>query len=230
MALGQDTTGATHITIDKPTILYESPSHHSKAIDTIPANHFIKSLKYKEFFHTVDYNGKIGYLFMDDVEMDIVEYNNLNTQIDQARKKLDSIEYYYGKFMNSLEPNKVFVTIDVDTEDDFLDYNVNIRSTWKKQINYVTVFVQAYNPVDDKIETAKSLKCVGPINFNKKLDDVSSYTFENSLYTSIFSYARITKVIVDFKDKSQIIYKENDVKYSKKSLIHANNASKFLEE
>ena len=67
-----------------------------------------------------------------------------------------------------------------------------------KRIKYVTFKLQAYNPVDDKIEDTKSLKGIGFINNNT----TGSWSFDNVWFSDVLETVKLLSLVIQFEDGS----------------------------
>lgn len=83
--------------------------------------------------------------------------------------------------------------------DDYsVDFNVSVANYAGKTIKYIWFTLAFYNPVDDLIGT-KTVQGVGPI----RNADMSSYEFENVLFTRVFGYGSLSKVRIQYMDGTE---------------------------
>jgi len=211
----------THKVKDKVCIVYKNPSRMSDVSSEISPKKWIKVVKtYKDFFVLEN-----GYLHKDDIDISLHDYKmdsiRIAIEVEKLQKEniakqmlLDSIKYYFELYNNSLGKNKIYISTSFDTNYPSAKFIFNIISTHTKKLKYVSIYVQPYNPVNDKIGKPLMFKAVGPIAGDK---EIHTYEFENAIISNVLSYVEIIKVVVQFMDNTSITLFKKDVTFSEKT-------------
>ena len=208
----------THQVKDKVCNVYKNPSRAGQIVKELEPKSWVKILRTYNEFYQIDG----GYLHKDDIltsyyqyKIDSIKKEELLLEAIKIKNRIDSINLYLDLFDKSLGTNKLYVSHFFEKEYLSATFTFNIISKHKKKVKYVTIYVQPYNPVDDKIGNPLMFKAVGPISDDK---EIHTYTFDNTINSNVLSYIKITKVLVQFMDNTKINLTSKDVTYTDKSL------------
>lgn len=91
-----------------------------------------------------------------------------------------------------------------DNTIDFIDIDITIVNLSKKTIKYVTVYIDGFNAVDDKVGSTKIVRGIGPIKFANR----GVYGFENVWLTNIVETISIPQIKIEYMDKTIKIFKK----------------------
>lgn len=135
-------------------------------------------------------------------------YNSID---DEELEQYNSLQIrsYLSKVQKKI-PNGYFV--DWSWDNDFsLSFDFKYRNTNKKTLKYIEVFWKAINPVGD-VRNTGSFKGTGPV----ETWDAGRWKWDSSHYYLAGDVSRliITKVIITYMDKSQVVIPQNKLKFS----------------
>ena len=236
----------THLTKkDGYTEVVKTQNPFSEVIYKIPPNSWVSLLKTinNQIFY-IKYDTITGYILSKDLSMtldkyeidsinngikrlkDSIELNKLNNQILLLQSKTDSLSKYLELFEKTLCENCLYANAIPSSEyKNIYNLNITVLSKYKKSIKYITFYVQAFNPVNDKIGPLIENKAVGPINYNENV----KYDFDNAIISKSLKYIKLIKVKVEFMDKTIVILRDKQFSYSAKSQFYMDKISEFMD-
>jgi len=210
--------GITHQVKDKVCRVYKNPSRASEVVKELDPKSWVGVKRTKDEFYEISE----GYLHKDDIflsyhdyKIDSIRREAIELESIEMQKKLDTMNFYLDLYKKSLGKNKLYISHSFNKIYSSVNFTFNIISSYTKKVKYVTIYVQPYNPVDDKIGKPLMFKAVGPISGDK---EIHTYEFENAMYSNIISYGSITKVIVQFMDNTSVTLFKKDVSFTDKTL------------
>lgn len=200
--------------------LYDKPTINGQNVGNIPAFRkfpIIKEYKQQPGIRVTDYlmivyNGKISYVrsstvLLSNMAKDYFAIND-SLSVDSAltiekvfrdRERLEAIKILENR-------SKVGLHIDDwSWTESYGSIEVHLSITNydpKRTIKYIYITISAYNPVDDKVGSNKSITIVGPV----KPYSSGSASFENVFYSKVIETLKIVHVKVLYMDGSIRLY------------------------
>jgi hypothetical protein len=149
------------------------------------------------------------------------KYNISNSDLNRVELEIENIKLKLDvyKFIDLCRPKGlVVISNSVFNESEYTDgksFSFEVINLSKKKIKYITFNVIGYNAVDDKVidrgKYLKSIKGVGPINY----DDKAYYSFKYVWLTDLVKYAKVVNIKIEYMDgSSKIIDNPNSVTLS----------------
>ena len=187
---------------------------------------------YKEDLSLVDNQYNFELLLKDSILKtdSFKKYNISNSDLDRVELEIENIKLKLDvyKFIDLCRPKGlVVISNSVFNESEYTDgksFSFEVINLSKKKIKYITFNVIGYNAVDDKVidrgKYLKSIKGVGPINY----DDKAYYSFKYVWLTDLVEYTKVVNIKIEYMDgSSKIIDNPNSVTLSLEQYILYND-------
>lgn len=178
---------------------------------------------YKEDLSLVDNQYNFELLLKDSILKtdSFKKYNISNSDLNRVELEIENIKLKLDvyKFIDLCRPKGlVVISNSVFNESEYTDgksFSFEVINLSKKKIKYITFNVIGYNAVDDKVidrgKYLKSIKGVGPINY----DDKAYYSFKYVWLTDLVEYTKVVNIKIEYMDgSSKIIDNPNSVTLS----------------
>ena len=187
---------------------------------------------YKEDLSLVDNQYNFELLLKDSILKtdSFKKYNISNSDLNRVELEIENIKLKLDvyKFIDLCRPKGlVVISNSVFNESEYTDgksFSFEVINLSKKKIKYITFNVIGYNAVDDKVidrgKYLKSIKGVGPINY----DDKAYYSFKYVWLTDLVEYTKVVNIKIEYMDgSSKIIINPNSVTLSLEQYILYND-------
>ena len=187
---------------------------------------------YKEDLSLVDNQYNFELLLKDSILKtdSFKKYNISNSDLNRVELEIENIKLKLDvyKFIDLCRPKGlVVISNSVFNESEYTDgksFSFEVINLSKKKIKYITFNVIGYNAVDDKVidrgKYLKSIKGVGPINY----DDKAYYSFKYVWLTDLVEYTKVVNIKIEYMDgSSKIIDNPNSVTLSLEQYILYND-------
>ena len=187
---------------------------------------------YKEDLSLVDNQYNFELLLKDSILKtdSFKKFNISNSDLDRVELEIENIKLKLDvyKFIDLCRPKGlVVISNSVFNESEYTDgksFSFEVINLSKKKIKYITFNVIGYNAVDDKVidrgKYLKSIKGVGPINY----DDKAYYSFKYVWLTDLVEYTKVVNIKIEYMDgSSKIIDNPNSVTLSLEQYILYND-------
>jgi len=187
---------------------------------------------YKEDLSLVDNQYNFELLLKDSILKtdSFKKFNISNSDLDRVELEIENIKLKLDvyKFIDLCRPKGlVVISNSVFNESEYTDgksFSFEVINLSKKKIKYITFNVIGYNAVDDKVidrgKYLKSIKGVGPINYDEK----AYYSFKYVWLTDLVEYTKVVNIKIEYMDgSSKIIDNPNSVTLSLEQYILYND-------
>ena len=187
---------------------------------------------YKEDLSLVDNQYNFELLLKDSILKtdSFKKFNISNSDLDRVELEIENIKLKLDvyKFIDLCRSKGlVVISNSVFNESEYTDgksFSFEVINLSKKKIKYITFNVIGYNAVDDKVidrgKYLKSIKGVGPINYDEK----AYYSFKYVWLTDLVEYTKVVNIKIEYMDgSSKIIDNPNSVTLSLEQYILYND-------